>query len=60
MSFTKQELEDGESAEITVEAARELVDLDLPENLATALDNAQGKVFTNEAKSALVVIRITS
>lgn len=44
---------------LTVEQARDLLDLELPDNLTEALDEAQGYVFTGESPRAYLVIEIT-
>jgi hypothetical protein len=44
---------------LTVEQARLLLDVDIPENLAEALDGAQGDVFSEASKEAYVIITVT-
>lgn len=53
--LTKQQFEDAEYVEMTVEEAR--AD-EAPESLTTAIDNAQARVFGGDAKEAFVIIKI--
>lgn len=56
---TASELDNVFLSDMTMEQARELAGSEyLPEELSSALDEAQGKVFSDAAPVAFVVIRI--
>lgn len=56
----KNILEDARHVEMTVDQVRKLFDEDtsMPDELMTALDEAQGEVFSEAATEAYVIIRI--
>jgi len=45
--------------DMPVEDVRKLIDLELPDDLTTAIDEAQGIVFSGQAPVAYLVIKIT-